>query len=142
MARKRLQFNIDLKPISYIPLTNKLRRTLVPLIWVEEVRSSSFIQVYPFATYPNYTICDCQGLRRSVKTATTTDHCETYESGLAKNGEIRLSCALVVAFRGAAWSRSPGRIERQPGGFTQPPPAIPQHVQFFCFFIFFSKKHR
>nr|WHO17345.1 sensory neuron membrane protein 1 [Matsumurasca onukii] len=36
VVRKRLQFNIDLKPIRYIPVTQRLRRTLVPLFWAEE----------------------------------------------------------------------------------------------------------
>ncbi|KAG8281617.1 hypothetical protein J6590_055338 [Homalodisca vitripennis] len=36
IVRKRLQFNIELKPIRYVTVTQRLRPTLTPLLWVEE----------------------------------------------------------------------------------------------------------
>ncbi|XP_054260495.1 sensory neuron membrane protein 1-like [Macrosteles quadrilineatus] len=37
VARKRIQFNIELKPIRFVPVTQRLRRSLVPLFWAEEL---------------------------------------------------------------------------------------------------------
>ncbi|XP_075232479.1 sensory neuron membrane protein 1-like [Lycorma delicatula] len=35
-ARRRIQINIQLKTIRYVPITKKVKRTLCPLFWIEE----------------------------------------------------------------------------------------------------------
>lgn len=39
IARKRFQFNIPIHPVQYVGVTKKLKSTMMPIAWVEEVIS-------------------------------------------------------------------------------------------------------
>lgn len=42
VGHKRVQFNMFIRPITGLPLTDNINPTLVPVLWVNEVRQPHF----------------------------------------------------------------------------------------------------